>query len=57
MILWGRKKEGVRIMSKDRQEEKIKKQELVESDRDQALHYKGATRLDSAEEARERNKH
>ncbi|MEI5907175.1 YpzI family protein [Bacillus spongiae] len=39
-------------MGKDRQERKLKKSNRVESDRDQALHYKGATRLDTPEEAR-----
>ena len=30
-------------MGKDRQEKKLKKSRQVESDRDQALHYPGAT--------------
>ncbi|MET3696130.1 YpzI-like protein [Bacillus oleivorans] len=44
-------------MGRDRQEQKLKEQKIVESDRDQALHYKGATRLDNAEEARKENRH
>ncbi|EOR23596.1 YpzI family protein [Cytobacillus oceanisediminis] len=39
-------------MGKDRQEKKLKKSNRVESDRDQALHYNGATRLQSPEEGR-----
>ncbi|WP_342432142.1 YpzI family protein [Neobacillus sp. FSL H8-0543] len=39
-------------MGKDRQEKKLKASRRVESDRDQALHYKGATKLQSPEEAR-----
>ena len=39
-------------MGKDRQEKKLKKSGRVESDRDQALHYPGATKLQSPEEAR-----
>lgn len=42
-------------MGKDRQEEKIKKAKRVESDRDQALHYPGATKMSSPEEARSLN--
>ncbi|MBN6888407.1 YpzI-like protein [Cytobacillus horneckiae] len=42
-------------MGKDRQEKKLKRSHKVESDRDQALHYKGATELQSPEEARELN--
>jgi hypothetical protein len=42
-------------MGKDRQEAKQKKAGNVEADRDQALHYGGATRMESPEEARERN--
>ncbi len=44
-----------RTMGKDRQEKKLKESRRVESDRDQALHYDGATRLQSPEEAREMN--
>ncbi|WP_108671110.1 YpzI family protein [Peribacillus acanthi] len=44
-------------MGKDRQEKKLKASKKVESDRDQALHYAGATALEGPEEARERNKH
>ena len=39
-------------MGKDRQEKKLKASRKVESDRDQALHYKGASKLQSPEEAR-----
>lgn len=39
-------------MGKDRQEKKLKKSKRVESDRDQALHYNGSTRLDTPDEAR-----
>jgi hypothetical protein len=39
-------------MGKDRQEKKLKASRRVESDRDQALHYPGATKLSGAEEAR-----
>ncbi|MGM9924324.1 MAG: YpzI family protein [Bacillus sp. (in: firmicutes)] len=42
-------------MGKDRQEKKLKESRKVESDRDQALHYDGATRLDTPEEARQIN--
>ncbi|MGM9927715.1 MAG: YpzI family protein [Bacillus sp. (in: firmicutes)] len=42
-------------MGKDRQEKKLKQSRRVESDRDQALHYDGATRLDTPEEARSLN--
>jgi hypothetical protein len=42
-------------MGKDRQAEKLKKNKQVESDRDQALHYPGATKLSSPEEARKLN--
>ncbi|GER66036.1 hypothetical protein BpJC7_06330 [Weizmannia acidilactici] len=41
-------------MGKDRQEKKLRKSGRVESDRDQAFHYAGATRLESPEEARKR---
>ncbi|GAA0347347.1 YpzI family protein [Bacillus carboniphilus] len=44
-------------MGKDRQEKKLRKQRVVESDRDQALHHNGATKLDDPERARERNQH
>ncbi|EPR29751.1 hypothetical protein I656_00606 [Geobacillus sp. WSUCF1] len=44
-------------MGKDRQEKKLKQSRRVESDRDQSLSYKGAARLDTPEEARERNRH
>lgn len=33
-------------MGKDRQEKKLKKMKKVESDRDQALHFGGATRYE-----------
>jgi hypothetical protein len=39
-------------MGKDRQEKKLRASGRVESDRDQALHYKGASKLQSPEEAR-----
>ncbi|WP_210365529.1 YpzI family protein [Bacillus sp. REN3] len=39
-------------MGKDRQEKKMKMSGRVESDRDQALHFSGATRLQSPKEAR-----
>ncbi|CAM3442367.1 YpzI family protein [Cytobacillus oceanisediminis] len=42
-------------MGKDRQERKLKESRRVESDRDQALHYPGASKLQSAEEARSLN--
>ncbi len=42
-------------MGKDRQEKKLKRARRVESDRDQALHYSGATKLQSPEEARKLN--
>ncbi len=37
-------------MSRDRQEKKIKKEKKVQSDRDQALHYPGAARIEKEEE-------
>ncbi|WP_408006542.1 YpzI family protein [Pseudalkalibacillus sp. A8] len=43
-------------MGKDRQEKKLKQSKRVESDRDQALHYEGASRIDTPEEAREDNR-
>jgi hypothetical protein len=43
------------LMGKDRQSEKLKKSRQVESDRDQALHYPGATKMSSPEEARKLN--
>ncbi|WP_084278920.1 YpzI family protein [Anoxybacteroides tepidamans] len=44
-------------MGKDRQEKKLKESRRVESDRDQALGNKGATRLETPDDARERNQH
>jgi YpzI-like protein len=44
-------------MGKDRQEKKLKASRKVESDRDQALHFPGATSLEGPEEARKRNRH
>ncbi|WP_019242043.1 MULTISPECIES: YpzI family protein [Bacillus] len=44
-------------MGRDRQEKKLKQSRRVESDRDQSLHYDGATRLDTPEEARKLNQH
>ncbi|MFJ7745999.1 YpzI family protein [Peribacillus sp. NPDC097295] len=43
-------------MGKDRQERKLRESNRVESDRDQSLEYKGATKLESPEEARKRNR-
>lgn len=43
------------MMGRDRQERKLKKAGRVESDRDQSIHYKGASRLESPEDARKRN--
>jgi hypothetical protein len=43
------------MMGKDRQEKRLKKSGKVESDRDQALHYPGASKLQSPEEARSLN--
>ncbi|RBP02296.1 YpzI-like protein [Rossellomorea aquimaris] len=40
------------MMGKDRQEKKLKQSKRVESDRDQALHYNGATSLQGPEEAK-----
>lgn len=42
-------------MGRDRQEKKLRKSGHVESDRDQALHYSGATKLQSSEEAHRLN--
>lgn len=42
-------------MGKDRQEKKLKNSGKVESDRDQALHYPGASKMQSPEEARSLN--
>lgn len=42
-------------MGKDRQEKKLREGKQVESDRDQALHYPGATKMSSPEEARRLN--
>lgn len=39
-------------MGKDRQEKKLRKSKTVESDRNQDLHYPGATKMSSPEEAR-----
>ena len=39
-------------MGKDRQEKKLRESKRVESDRDQALHHNGSTRLDTPDEAR-----
>ncbi|MDC3417311.1 YpzI family protein [Aquibacillus salsiterrae] len=38
-------------MGRDRQEKKLRKSGKVESDRDQALHYGGATRVEDDEHA------
>lgn len=42
-------------MGKDRQEKKLRESGRVESDRDQSLHYPGATGLQTPEEARKLN--
>lgn len=42
-------------MGRDRQEKKLKESRRVESDRDQALHHEGASRLDTPAEARKLN--
>jgi len=42
-------------MGKDRQAKKLRKEGQVESDRDQALHYQGSTKMSSPEEARSLN--
>jgi len=42
-------------MGRDRQESKQRKGGRVEADRDQALHYGGATKMQSPEEARRLN--
>lgn len=42
-------------MERDRQERKVKKSRRVESDRDQALHFPGATKMSSPKEARKLN--
>ncbi len=34
------------LMGKDRQEKKLKNKKKVESDRDQSIHYSGATRYE-----------
>lgn len=44
-------------MGKDRQEKKLKASRRVESDRNQSIHHKGATSLDTPDEAREENQH
>ncbi|WP_223702062.1 YpzI family protein [Sutcliffiella deserti] len=44
-------------MGKDRQERKLKKEKRTESDRDQALTYPGATKMEAPEAARKRNQH
>ena len=43
-------------MGKDRHEKKLRESNRVESDRDQSLEKEGATRLESPEEARKRNR-
>ncbi|HEY2419809.1 MAG TPA: YpzI family protein [Neobacillus sp.] len=42
-------------MGKDRQEKELKASRRVESNRDQALHYPGSTKLSSPKEARSLN--
>ncbi|CEG27669.1 YpzI family protein [Bacillus sp. B-jedd] len=39
-------------MGRDRQEKKLRESGRVQSDRDQSLHYPGATGLQTPEEAR-----
>ncbi|MCA0147797.1 MULTISPECIES: YpzI family protein [Rossellomorea] len=39
-------------MGKDRQEKKLKQSKRVESDRDQGLHYNGATGVEGPEKAK-----
>jgi YpzI-like protein len=39
-------------VGKDRQEKKLKQSKRVESDRDQGLHYNGATSLEGPEKAK-----
>ncbi|OIJ14827.1 YpzI family protein [Anaerobacillus alkalilacustris] len=43
-------------MGKDRQEKKLKKAGKVQSDRDQSIHYNGATKMEGPEEARGRQR-
>ncbi|MGY3714138.1 YpzI family protein [Sutcliffiella cohnii] len=43
-------------MGKDRQERKLKAARKTESDRDQALTYPGATRMESPEQSRKNNR-
>lgn len=50
-------KKGGFYMGKDRQEKKMRESRRVESDRDQGLRQKGATELDTPEEARKVNQH
>jgi hypothetical protein len=49
-------RKGAHVMGKDRQEKKLKQSRRVESDRDQSIEYKGASRLEDPQAARERNK-
>ncbi|MBM4762139.1 YpzI family protein [Bacillus sp. B15-48] len=42
-------------MGKDRQEKKLRESGRVEADRDQALHFDGATKMQSPKEARRLN--
>ncbi|MBB6444715.1 YpzI family protein [Bacillus benzoevorans] len=42
-------------MGRDRQESKLRKSRRTESDRDQALHFPGSTKLQSPAEARKLN--
>ena len=41
-------------MGKDRQEKKLKQSKRVESDRDQGLHYNGATSLEGTKDKRKK---
>lgn len=51
-----KKQEGGEEMSRDRQERKLKQGNRVESDRDQSLHFPGASKLQSPEEARKQQR-
>lgn len=43
-------------MGKDRQEQKLRESNRVESDRDQSIKYSGASEMQSPEEAREQQR-
>lgn len=46
----------VGLVGTDRQEKKLRQSERVQADRDQSLHFPGATKMSSPEEARKLNK-